>query len=348
VVSELVVAVPGGLATATGGFGYDRRMIAELAALGWKIQVLDLGDGFPRPTAQMRSAVSTRLSALPRHCPIIIDGLAYGVLPEAAETLRDSHRLIALVHHPLALETGLDADESAALRASEQAALACARHVVATSATTMRILVEDFHVPIERLSVVEPGTDRAAAQRRKQAGVVAMLSVGAVVPRKGYDVLVRALAKIAHLPWRLVIVGDCTRSAITVELLRAEIMRLGLAERIVLLGVVTSDELASLYGCSDLFVLASRFEGYGMALAEAIAHGLPVVGTRVGAIEQTVPANAGVLVSADNADALANALQRLIERPKDRERFAAGARAAVFPSWREQGARFAHVLERFA
>jgi glycosyltransferase involved in cell wall biosynthesis len=348
VVSELVIAVPGDLATATGGFGYDRRIIAELAALGWKIQVLDLGSGFPRPTAQMRAAASTRLAALSRQCPIIIDGLAFGVLPETAKMLRESHRLVALVHHPLALETGLSADESAHLRASEQAALTCARHVVATSATTMRILAEVFHVPLERLSVVEPGTDKAAAQSRKREGVVALLSVGAVVPRKGYDVLVTALAKIEHLPWRLVIVGDCTRSAIDTQLLRAEIARLGLAERIILRGVVTADELASLYACSDLFVLPSRFEGYGMAFTEAIAHGLPVVGTKVGAIAQTVPDNAGVLVPADDADALASALRRLIEKPEQRERLAAGARAAVFPSWREQGARFARVLERLA
>jgi glycosyltransferase involved in cell wall biosynthesis len=348
VVSELVVAVPGDLATATGGFGYDRRIIAELAALGWKIEVLDLGCGFPRPTAAMRAAASRRLAALPRQCPIIVDGLVFGVLPETAEMLRESHRLVALVHHPLALETGLSVDEAARLRASERAALTCARHVVVSSATTMRILAEDFHVPIERLSVVEPGTDKPATQSRARAGVVALLSVGSVVPRKGYDVLVAALAKIGHLPWRLVIVGDCTRSAITAQQLRAEIARLGLAERIILRGVMTAEELSSLYARSDLFVLPSRFEGYGMAFAEAIAHGLPVVGTKAGAIAQTVPGNAGVLVPVDDAEALANALQRLIEKPQERERFAAGARAAIFPSWREQGARFARVLEGLA
>jgi glycosyltransferase involved in cell wall biosynthesis len=348
VVSELVVGVPGDLATATGGFGYDRRIIAELAALGWKIQVLDLGNGFPRPTAQTRAAATTRLAALPRQCPIIVDGLAFGVLSETAEMLRESHRLVALVHHPLALETGLNADESAALRASEQAALTCARHVVTSSATTMRILAEEFDVPVERLSVVEPGTDKAAARPRAREGVVALLSVGAVVPRKGYDVLVAALAKIERLPWRLVIVGDCTRSASTAGLLLGEIARLGLTGRIILRGVVTADELASLYACSDLFVLPSRFEGYGMAFADAIAHGVPVVGTTAGAIAQTVPDDAGVLVPVDDADALADALQRLIEKPEERERFAAGARAAIFPSWREQGARFARVLEGLA
>jgi glycosyltransferase involved in cell wall biosynthesis len=212
----------------------------------------------------------------------------------------------------------------------------------------MRILAEDFHVALERLSVVEPGTDKAVTQPRKREGMVCLLSVGAVVPRKGYDVLVAALAKIRHLPWRLVLVGDCTRSATTAQRLHAKIARHGLAERISLRGVVTADELSSLYARADLFVLPSRFEGYGMAFTEAIAHGVPVVGTRVGAVARTVPDQAGVLVPPDDAEALAGALRRLIENPEQHERLAAGARAAVFPSWCEQGARFARVLENLA
>jgi len=90
------------------------------------------------------------------------------------------------------------------------------------------------------------------------------------------------------------------------------------------------------------------FEGYGMAFAEAIAHGLPVVGTRAGAIPDTVPADAGVLVPPDDVEALAAALRRLIEDPRERGRLAAGARAATFPTWQEQAARFAAVLDRLA
>ncbi len=347
-VSEAVVAVPGDLATPTGGFGYDRRIIAELSALGWKIDVLDLGSGFPWPTAHTRATASARLAALPRQYPIVVDGLAFGVLPDAAEMLRQSHRLVALVHHPLALETGLNADECAHLRASEHAALACAHHVIASSATTKRILAADYDVASERLSVVEPGTDKRFTHGRVREGVVALLSVGAVVPRKGYDVLVAALAKIQRLPWRLAIVGDCTRSVATVSQLRAEIARHRLEERIILRGVVTADELASLYACSDIFVLPSRFEGYGMAFTEAIAYGLPVVATRAGALSESVPLNAGVLVPVDDADALAHAVRTLIEEPRERDRLAAGARAATFPSWGEQGARFARVLAAFA
>ena len=84
------------------------------------------------------------------------------------------------------------------------------------------------------------------------------------------------------------------------------------------------------------------------AYAEAIAHGVPVVGTTAGAIPETVPADAGVLVAPDNVEAFAAALQRLIANAGERERLAAGARAASFPSWREQAMLFARVLDRLA
>jgi glycosyltransferase involved in cell wall biosynthesis len=348
VVKAAMFAVPGDLATPTGGYAYDRRIIAELRALGWRTEALSLGEGFPFPSADTRAAACARLAALPPQRPIVVDGLAFGALPNAAIALCASHRLLALVHHPLALETGLSASERDSLRASERAALACARHVIASSATTARLLAADYHVPSDRLSVVEPGTDRVASRPRANAGKVVLLAVGALIPRKGYDVLVAALARLGNLPWRLVIAGDRGRSPETCRRLEADIAALGLADRIRLLGAVSADELASLYASCDLFVLPSRFEGYGMAFAEAIAHGVPVVGTTAGAIPETVPEAAGVLVPPDDAEALETALRRLIEEPAERERLAAAARAVALPSWREQAALFACVLETLA
>src|SRR5207247_6555730 len=81
VVRPVVFAVPGDLATPTGGYAYDRRIIAELPALGWRAQVLDLGAGFPRPTSAIRIAACAKLAALPSHSPVVVDGLALGVLP---------------------------------------------------------------------------------------------------------------------------------------------------------------------------------------------------------------------------------------------------------------------------
>ena len=347
-VNGIVFAVPGDLATPTGGYAYDRRMIGELTALGWTVELIDLGSGFPQPTAEIRATAANRLGAMDNRCPIVIDGLAFGVLPELAERMRESHRLVALVHHPLALETGLSADEAVFLRASEQRALSCASHVIATSSATMSILAQDFQVPVERMSVVEPGTDMAAFAPHQPGDAIALLSVGAVVPRKGYDVLVAALDQIRELRWRLLIAGDCTRSMATTGELQTQIERLGFGDRIDMRGALSPEQVAVLYSSSDIFVLASRFEGYGMAFTEALAHGLPVVGTTVGAAVQNVPQDAGVLVPVDNADALASALRHLMENPQERERLAAGARAVTFPSWREQAERFARVLQSLA
>ena len=347
-VKEVFFAVPGDLGTPTGGYTYDRRIVAELPALGWRPEVVNLGDGFPCPTAETRARACARLSALAHGRPLVIDGLAFGALPDAAHGLRPRHPLVALVHHPLALESGLSAAESAALRASERVALACARHVVATSARVARLLVDDYGVTPEGMSVVQPGTDRVPARPRNENSVVKLLAVGSLIPRKGYDVLVAALARLSHLPWRLTVVGDCGRSPQTARQVRADIARLGLADQVTLLGTVGADELAPLYASADLFVLPSRFEGYGMAYAEAIAHGVPVVGTTAGAIPETVPADAGVLVAPDNVEAFAAALQRLIANAGERERLVAGARAASFPSWREQAMLFARVLDRLA
>src|SRR5690606_34035865 len=98
---------------------------------------------------------------------------------------------------------------------------------------------------------------------------------------------------------------------------------------------------------ADVFVLPSFFEGYGMALAEALAYGLPIVSTTGGAIPETVPAAEGVLVPPGDDRALARALARLIDDPRERARLAAGAAAAraALPTWQDACAKFAAALD---
>ena len=92
------------------------------------------------------------------------------------------------------------------------------------------------------------------------------------MPRKGFDVLIAALAGLPDLPWRLSIAGDRTRDEKAVAQLDESILRHRLAHRVELLGALAAEKLEAVYDSADLFVLASRFEGYGMAYAEAIAH----------------------------------------------------------------------------
>ena len=341
----LAFGVPGDLDTPTGGYGYDRRIIRELRELGWQVDVVDIGDSFPFPSVAQRATALAMLSALPVGRPTVLDGLAFGALPEAG-ALRSHAPLIALVHQPLAMDPGLDTTQADTFRETERAALAAAARVVVTSEATARVLIADYGVPSQRVHVVRPGTDPAPPAPGSSDGIVRLLSVGSVVPVKGYDLLIAALATLSDMPWQLTIAGDRTRDRAAAAQLDADIAAYGLGDRVAVLGAMPPADITELYLASDVFVLASRFEGYGMALAEAIAHGLPVVSTMAGAIPDTVPADAGLLVPPDNAEALAQALRRLINNRAERRRLAMNARAAaaLLPTWQDSARLFARAI----
>jgi len=347
-VKRVTFAVPGSLDTPTGGYAYDRRIIAELRKLDWDVGYLDIGEGFPAPDDATRSAARSRLLGVPAGQPIVLDGLALGVLPDVAEELARAHPLLALVHHPLALESGLTAERADALRHSERAALAAVRDVVVTSPATAKLVVSDYGVSPGRVTVAKPGNDPVAPIARRPNDVPHLLSVGAVTHRKGFDVLVAALATLADVPWRLTIVGDLTRNPDEAARLQESVAQHHLSSRIEITGAVSSSRLAALYAEADLFVLASRFEGYGMAYTEALSHGLPVIGTTAGAIPETIPDRAGVLVPPNDAAALANALRSVVADTDRHRRLSEGAAAAArkLPTWRESATIFAAVLDR--
>jgi glycosyltransferase involved in cell wall biosynthesis len=351
VVKRFAFAVPGDLATPTGGYAYDRRMIAELCQLGWRIDLLNLGEGFPWPNEATLTSARTRLLAIPAGRRIVVDGLALGVLPETASQLAGRNQLLALVHHPLALERGLSAEQASTLHSSERAALAAVQGVVVTSTATARLVASDYGVPVQRITVARPGNDRMPlAQSSSRPGEVRLLSVGAVVPRKGFDVLIAALATLTDLSWRLTIAGDRTRDLNAAAQLDVDIAYHKLGNRIVALGAVSPQRLAELYAEADVFVLASHFEGYGMAYAEAVAHGLPVIGTSAGAIPDTVPPDAGLLVAPGDIPALALVLSRVISDVGLRRCLASAARSAApqLPTWQHSAEIFARALETLA
>jgi glycosyltransferase involved in cell wall biosynthesis len=346
---DLRFAIPGDLDTRTGGYIYDRRLMAELRRSGWAVEHLRWAPSFPFPDGSDEAAAARSLAACPDGSLVLIDGLAYGALPGLAEAQGYRLCLAALVHHPLADETGLTAAQVEQLARSERRALAMARAVVVTSETTGETLRRQYGVPCERLTIARPGTDAAPPARSSahlDGGVPHLLSVGTLTPRKGHDLLVEALAHIADLPWICTIAGSTDRAPQTTADVAQRIATHGLGARIKLIGEQT--DLSRLYDDADLFVLPSRYEGYGMAFAEALQHGLPVVGTTAGAIPEVVPSTAGLLVPPDDVTALASALRRLIVDPLARSTLAAGARAVALtlPSWQDTAVRVASALQR--
>lgn len=344
-----VLIVPGRLDTRTGGYEYDRRIVEGLNARAHaraSITVRELDGSFPRPTAAARQHASRVLADLPDDSTVVIDGLALGVLPQ--EVAREAARLrvVALIHHPLALETGLDEPTARELEASERHALAAVRHIVVTSRATAQTLGA-CGVSAEKISVVEPGTDPAPLARGSQGDVVQMLCVGTLIPRKGHDLLFRALAQIEQRSWRLSCVGSVDRDPVTTERLRELLRACALEGHVTLEGEADVAALTRHYDRADLFVLPTRYEGHGMAVSEAVAHGLPVISTRTGAIAEIVSDDAGVLVPPGDIRALAAALSAVLGSAPLRTRLAEGARRSrrTLPTWDAAAVKMAAVLD---
>ena len=301
---------------------------------------------FPAPSQAASADAAVKLRAIATNEKVLIDGLALGAMPEIVQVEGKRLRLIGLVHHPLADETGLTPEQSAALRESERMALAAVRQIVVTSTATACRLAQ-MGIDTARIAVLEPGTDPAPLGRRAGQDPLQLLCVGALIPRKGHASLLEALSTLSDLSWQLQIVGSLERDPATTANVQAQIERLGLTQRVVLRGEVDDEALEAAYQQADLFVLPSLFEGYGMAFTEALAHGLPILGCEAGAVADTVPADAGVLVTPGSSAALASALRRLLSSPGERRRLAAGAERAraQLPDWTHQGQRWAELLE---
>ena len=346
---HLHVVVPGPIDQQTGGYIYDSRMVDGLRAAGWQVAVHSVAGVFPATDAGARSRMAVALAGLPDGARVVIDGLALGGLPAPVRAERARLRILALVHHPLADETGLDAPRRAQLEALEREALAACAGVLVTSAFTARRL-EAYGVVPARVRAVLPGTDPAPLAAGPEPGALPLLlSVGSVTPRKGQRVLAAALARLAELRWRCVCAGSLERDPGYAAEVTAFAHEVGLGDRLRFAGECGAAELDRLYHRASLFVLPSYYEGYGMALADALARGLPVVSTTGGAIPHTVPSDAGVLVAPGDEAALIGALERLLVEPGGAERrrtLAAAARrhAGELPDWPEAARRFAEAI----
>jgi glycosyltransferase involved in cell wall biosynthesis len=342
----LVVIVPGDLETLTGGYGYDRRIIAALRDRGWQVAVETLDGSFPQPTAAARQWAVSVLGDIPDDTTVLIDGLAFGVLPAEVEREQARLRLVALVHHPLGAETGLDGGTASLLKDSERRALAAARRVIVTSRATASAL-GDYGVAADRIATIEPGTDRAPLAHGSGGESVRLLCVASVIPRKGHETLIRALATLPDRRWHLTCVGSVDRDRVTGDRVRTLVRDYDLIDRVTFTGDLRPAELGVEYDHADVFVLPTFYEGYGMAVAEALARGLPVVATATGGIRDLVAEDAGILVPAGNVALLAGALTGLVGDAGLRSRLASGARRVRdrLPTWDEAAGQMSAALE---
>lgn len=335
------VVVPAGIddpARPSGGNRYDRRLCDGLAATGWAVREHPVPGAWPRPGRTDLRRLAGTMAAVPDDAVVVVDGLigsaAAPVLgPEAARL-----RLVVLVHMPFLAPVG-----------DERAALAHARAVVTTSAWTRERLVADHDLPPERVHIASPGVDRGDPAPGTDDGG-RLLCVAAVVPHKGQDVLVAALAQVAGSSWHCTVVGPLDRDPVFVERLRRAVGRSGIGDRVAFAGPEDGDALRREFSRADLLVAPSRLEAYGMAAAEALAVGLPVVASAVGGLPEALGRTRlgvpGLLVPPGDPGALRAALSAWLDDCdlRGRLRRTALARRETLAGWDSTTARVAAVL----
>ncbi len=338
--------IPGDWLQRTGSHRYDHRIVMGLRELGLPIELMALDASFPYPTPSALAHADTAVATIPDGALVIADSLAFGAMPAIAHRHADRLRWVALVHHPLWLETGLDATVRQQLKADEAQALTAARRVIVTSPSTVAELVE-MGVPRDHVRVVEPGTDAAALARGSQPGQgLKLLCAASVTPRKGYRVLIDALAGLRDRTWQLECLGSLTMDPAEAAAVQSMIDAARLADRVFLRGEADDTALAAGYAAADVFVLPSYHEGFGMVLTEALARGLPIVSTTAGAIPRTVPPDAAILVPPGDTLQLRRALARVMDGTDERYRLAQGAARARarLPDWPSACRRFAAAI----
>jgi len=348
----VVFVVPGAARTLTGGYLYNQHIADGLRDLGWPVELLSLDATFPHPTPEALRQAGDALARVPSGAILVIDSLALGAMPDlvAREARRQS--IVGLMHLPLTAGLGLDPKTEALFEQGERQALHAACRVVVTGRAAIPMLAR-YELPEDRIAVVNPGVDpapvaRGTADAEGTTGApVQLLCVGTVNRAKGHEVLMRALAAVPSRHWKLTCVGNLNRDRASVARVRAVARELNLDVRVTFTGELAGQPLADAFDRADLFVTASLRETYGMAVAEALARGVPVVGTATGAMRDLVGTEAGVVVPPGDEWALADALEHAIANADLRAELADGARAVRdrLPSWSAATEAFAVVLD---
>ena len=319
---EVHVVVPEGIddpRRPSGGNVYDRRVCRELAELGWAVQE-HRGGGAP--------GLASALAEVPDGGLVVVDGLLASLVPEVLRPEAERLRLVVLLHMPI--------DDP-----REAAALAAVSAVVATSQWTSGWLRDRYG--LSGVRVVPPGVDAAELSPGTSSGG-RLLSVGAVTPIKGQDLLMDALASIDDLAWSCEVVGaldiDAGFAAQVVGRKR---------HRVHFSGPLT--DVAAAYARADVLVLTSRAESYGMVVTEALARGLPVISRDVGGVSEALGrtpdgTSPGLLVGSDDPRGLEQALRRWLGDPGERARLraAAASRRRTLGGWSQTAAALSEVL----
>lgn len=266
--------------TPSGGNTYNRELVAALRARGEAVDVVAVDGAWPDPTP---ADLDRLAAALRGRTAVLADGIVACAAPEVlAAAARDGVAITVLVHMPLAEEVGVPPPVAARRRADEDAALAAAAAVLSPSRHTARALAARGIAATVAAPGVRPAPVATGSLGRGREA--SFLVLGALSPTKDPLTAIRALADVRDRPWRAALVGPGEPGY--VREVQWAVDDAGLAARVRLTGPLEGDALEELWQRTDLLLLPSRWETYGMVVTEALARGVPaLVAAGTGAVE---------------------------------------------------------------
>lgn len=339
------LVIYGSLDTVSGGYLYDRQLVAQLRAAGDEVEVISLPwRNYVRHLADNASLLLRRRLAAGRWDVLVQDELNHPSLFALNPWLKTrlACPLVAVVHHLRCCEAR-PAWQNAVYRQVERAYLRSVDGFIFNSQTTRQAVQAVLGRPAAPGLVAYPAADQrgpalsaeAVAARVSAPGPRRLLFLGTVSARKGLHVLLQALALVPD-GWHLSVIGGLDVEPGYTRAVRAQIARLGLAGRVVLHGRLDDGQVRAALEDHHALAVPSFYEGFGIAYLEALACGLPVLATTAGAAGELIRDGVeGRLVPPGDAGALAAALRGLLAEPDQLLALSLAARARFLghPGW---------------
>jgi glycosyltransferase involved in cell wall biosynthesis len=303
--------IPGNLNSLTGGYLYNMQIITGLRQRGHMVETPGTSWSW-KDTDLFETSCRACFKGLPKGATVIIDSLALASLQRVIQEFAGKLIFIGLIHLPVSYDIrsgvhGTLAEDE--LKSFHQMDL-----VIVTGKFTAELL-GNAGLDNKKIRLAEPGTEhfpRKKAYRPVPSNLICIANYSAV---KAQDILVRALAGLRDRDWTAHLYGDTDHDKEYTAVLTSLIRDLKLEQRIRMHGIVERNQVSTVLLDADLFVMPSLFESYGMAITEALAHGIPVVSTSAGNIPYTIPDGMGVLTEPSNEESLSTALRMLFDDP---------------------------------
>lgn len=277
--------------TLTGGYIYNKYIVNGLNEKNYDVSVISLLGNFPNPTSSDLNKCSEILNTLPDKAFLVVDSLILGFIPQLLIKIRERTSIIGLMHLPLSID--LKSNKKQRLFLEEEKALELCKRIITTSFYT-KILLTESGIDAEKILVAEPGTENYPKKENYPCNPYNLVCISNYHENKNQIALIKALKNLVEYNWEMNFFGRS--DTFYFRKLKELVYSYNLDKRIFLGGPLERSKISDIYLKSDLFILPTKFETYGMALTEALAHGIPVITTLTGGISYSVPASMAIFV----------------------------------------------------